>query len=372
MAANTRRALCLLEALEDRHLLAVSTQLINGSTLRLLGDTAHEWVHIQQNDALNTLTVQAGIINPFVTTKPPETWEFTSSSIKRIVVELRGGNDNLTYSVDGNTYIHTKVVHIDMGAGNDSVFIDMGGQLVVPFGSANSEALMFEPPWPEPNPLSIEAPVNITVVGGNGNDTIDAVFGHIRSGLSFRAIGGAGNDSISTSIAGNVAANRTAVIYQDGGTGNDSLDFHMSDQGIGDLARVSLIQRGGLGNDTLNAHIQGLIQGTLLVNQFGGNGNDKIDTNILANWASRGTIRARALGDSGNDNLLMSIKRREMPPQFLVLEAPIPEMVVEGIVHGVSGRNRAWVTPNVKTFATTVMERSWDVGTILPIDPWPL
>jgi hypothetical protein len=151
MMTTRHRACCAVEALEDRNLMAVAVQLVDrGSTLRLTGDTAAEWISIHQDDALNTLSVQWGIINPAVDAVPPPVQQFTSSTIKRIVVNTRGGNDTVTYAVDGLNYSFAKSINIDTGAGNDTVMIDMGGQLYVPYaidGGDSVEGMMPEPPY---------------------------------------------------------------------------------------------------------------------------------------------------------------------------------------------------------------------------------
>lgn len=374
MAHRTR---CAVEALEDRNLMAVAVQLVDrGSTLRLTGDTAAEWISIHQDDALNTLSVQWGVINSTANTTPPPVQEFTSSSIKRIVVNTRGGNDNVTYVVDGLNYTNAKNISIDTSAGNDTVMIDFGGQLYVPLatdGSDDPDVIMPEPPynWPTPTPLEVQTTLNVSVQTGAGNDSVDAIFGHLQKGMSYRSVGGTGNDSLSTSLAGVVSAGRTVVITQDGGVGNDHLAFNQDANSIEAGARLSVVQRGGAGNDQIDLQSFGLIQGTLLVNQAGNTGNDKLSTIVNASWPSTGIVRARALGETSNDQMVVGIKRNTDIPPYVVLEGPLPDMRVEASAQGGLGRNLAWVTPNVKVYNATVMESSWNVGSILPVDPWP-
>lgn len=374
---TTHQPLCALEALEDRNLMAVAVQLVDrGSTLRLTGDTSAEWISIHQDDALNTLSVQWGVINPTANTVPPPIQEFTSSSIKRIVVNTRGGNDNVTYAVDGLNYSFAKSINIDTGAGNDTVMIDMGGQLYVPLaidGGDSVDGIMPEPPynWPTPTPLEIQTNLNVSVQAGNGNDSVDAIFGHVRKGMSYRSVGGTGNDSLSTSLAGVVSAGRSVVISQDGGVGNDHFSFHQHAQSIETGARLSVVQRGGAGNDQIDLQSFGWIQGTLLVNQVGNIGNDKLSTIVNASWPSTGTVRVRVQGETSNDQMVVGIKRDEDIPPHVLLAEPLANMRVEASAHGGFGRNLAWVTPNVKVYNATIMENSWDVGSILPVDPWP-
>jgi hypothetical protein len=377
MMTTRHRACCAVEALEDRNLMAVAVQLVDrGSTLRLTGDTAAEWISIHQDDALNTLSVQWGIINPAVDAVPPPVQQFTSSTIKRIVVNTRGGNDTVTYAVDGLNYSFAKSINIDTGAGNDTVMIDMGGQLYVPLsidGGDSVDGMMPEPPynWPTPTPLEIQTNLNVSVQAGAGNDSVDAIFGHVLKGLSYRAVGGTGNDSLSTSLAGVVSAGRTVIISQDGGVGNDHLAFNQDANSIEAGARLSVVQRGGAGNDQIDLQSFGLIQGTLLVNQVGNTGNDKLSTIVNASWPSTGVVRVRAQGETSNDQMVVGIKRNTDIPPFVVMEGPLAEMRVEASAHGGMGRNLAWVTPNVKVYNATVMESSWNVGSILPVDPWP-
>lgn len=376
MLTTRNRIQCAVEALEDRNLMAVAVQLVDrGSTLRITGDTAAEWIHIHQNDSLNSLSVQWGVVSSTVAAASPPALEYTSSSIKRIVVDTRGGNDNLTYTVDGSSFSYSKNISIDMGAGNDTVMVDMGGQLFVPVGfdGGDSEGgLLPEPPysWPSPTPLEIQSPLNLTVQGGVGNDTVDAIFGHIRAGMTFRSLGGVGNDSLSASLAGAISG-RTVVVDQDGGLGNDQLAVYMNGASVESDARLSVIQRGGWGNDKISLDAYGLIQGALLVNQLGGNGTDKLRTSINSNWASTGSVQARILGEGGNDKMVVGIKRNDDVPSYVLMAEPLAEMQVIASAHGGMGKNLAWVTPNVKVYSAKIMESSWNVGSTLPIDPWP-
>jgi hypothetical protein len=389
MDFSRHRAICAIEALEDRNLMAVTAQLVDrGATLRILGDTAHEAVTIHQNDAAGTISVQWNTISPnaaTINTIPPPVQEFNSAKIKRVVVNLKGGNDSLTYVVDGPTLSSSKSLNFDMGHGNDNVFIDMGGQLVVAFDGSNDnvvpthnghdhgdgDILIDEPNnFGNPVPLNITAPMNITVNGGAGNDMIDGVFGHARAGLSFRTYGGTGNDTLAASLAGIVAANKNVVIFQDGGTGNDQFHFNSYGEGIEVGGRVAVVQRGGAGDDHFDLTAFGAIEGTLLINQIGNTGKDTIHSIVHAAFHSEGGVRARLFGDTANDDMLLAVHREEVPPNVL-LAAPLKNMLIEASVHGGVGGNRAWVTPNVKVFSAVVMESSWEVGTILPIDPWP-
>jgi hypothetical protein len=153
--------------------------------------------------------------------------------------------------------------------------------------------------------------------------------------------------------------------------GKDHPAFHQDANSIEAGARLSVVQRGGAGNDQIDMQSFGLIQGTLLVSQVGNTGNDKLSTIVNASWPSTGTVRVRVQGETSNDQMVVGIKRNTDIPPFVVMDGPLAEMRVEASAHGGLGRNLAWVTPNVKVYNATIMESSWNVGSILPVDPWP-
>ncbi|MFO0814551.1 MAG: hypothetical protein U0796_15125 [Gemmatales bacterium] len=371
---------CRLEALEDRQLLAITTQLLDGgATLRLVGDAQQEVVYITQDDASDNLMVNwFRMGSEPVGDLPQPIQSFNSSKISKIVIELRGGNDQLHFVLGSDQLLWAKNISVDMGTGDDSVFIDMGGLLVTtqegdasipkPTGHLGDDVVI-DPIIPDPSEL--EAPVRIDVKAGAGNDTVDAVFGNVHANLVYRVDGGIGNDQLSAAQAGRIYEGSAVLFELTGGEGNDHLSNSLGQDGIARGGQLSILQRGGNGQDVLQMESYGSsIQGRLMINQFGGNGNDTIASTVLAHWGSEGSLAARVYGENGNDQLTVKLKREALPPNIDLFRA-IQEFPIAAVANGGMGRNQAWITPNVRSFLSAVKDRSWDNGFPIPVAPWP-
>lgn len=366
MTKPMRRIKCQVESLEDRQLPTVTAVLLNGgATLSITGDNQAESVAIVQNDENDMVQVSWSQIttDPTATVVPQQS--FQSSSIKKIVINLGGGADSLNYQCDGNTMLWDKTIDVDLGAGNDSAFFDFGGNLIVPFvhtGGGLLDGGSNQPiDWPMPQPADLLANLVVNVKGGAGDDSIDAVFGNINKGLTYRVSGEAGQDNLSSSVAGTMMPSAVVLIDQDGGVGHDSETIDLGARGIMNGARVTLNQRGGAGNDQLKVVADLPLYGTLNINQFGGMGDDTIKTHALMDWHSTGRLVSRVYGEAGNDQMVVRIKREAIPPN-VALFAPLANMKIDVLDNGGIGRNSSWVTVNVRTFMTQIKDRSWDMS----------
>lgn len=372
MRTTPPRLPCIVETLEDRQLMAVTSQLLDGgATLRLVGDAAHESVTIVQNDAEDTLRVQVTITGAPNADLPLPIRTYSSSAIKRIVVNLGAGTDTLTYQLDSDEMLYQKTLAVDLGTGNDTALFDFGGRLlydsILPI---THDDQTFPIDVYQPEPAELRAKIDINVMGAAGHDSIDAIFGNVRANLNYRAMGGAGNDSLNGSIAGMITQGNSALIDQDGGLGNDALSAWLDLNGMEAGSKLTVNQRGGTEQDTLNFLTFGGIQGALQVNQWGGAGNDILQNTVLAQWSSIGRVQLRQYGDAGNDELHASVKRADLPPNVQLI-APLPAFRVDAVSQGGTGRNFAWLTPNVRSLFNVVKERSWDTGFPIPVDAWP-
>ncbi len=365
MTKPMRRLKCQVESLEDRQLPTVTAVLLNGgATLSITGDNHDELVTIVQNDDADELHVSWSELSSSQTLMYNPDMAFQSSSIKKIVVNLGGGADSFNYQLDGNTMQWDKTINVDLGAGNDSAFFDFGGQLIVPY-AINSNIVIDDGSGqpvgvPQADPADLLANLVVNVHGGAGDDSISAVFGNIKKGLTLRESGDGGDDFLSSSVAGSMVATSPILIDQDGGAGHDQLWVDLGIRGIDAIAKVTVNQRGGAGRDELTVNANLPLFGSLGINQSGGAGDDTIATRALMKWSSTGTLTARINGDAGNDSMGLRLKRDDIPPEINLLVA-LKKMRISAFVHGGVGRNVSWVTPNVQTFLTQVKERSWDM-----------
>ncbi|MFT3878243.1 MAG: hypothetical protein QM703_01120 [Gemmatales bacterium] len=365
MTKPMHRVKCQVESLEDRQLPTVTAVLLNGgTTLSITGDQHDESVTIVQNDGEDVVQVSWSQLTSDPTPMYIPLQSFQSSTIKKIVVNLGGGADSLNYQLEGNSMQWDKTIDVDMGAGNDAAFFDFGGNLIVPLAQTGGRLLdggSDQPiDWPMPAPADLLANLIVNVKGGQGNDSIEGIFGNVTNGLTFRSSGEAGQDTLSSSVAGTMGPNARVLLDQDGGAGLDHLSVDLGVRGIMDGARVTVNQRGGAGNDQLRAYADMPLYGYLSINQFGGIGDDTIKTHALMDWQSTGKLSSRVYGEAGNDQMVVRLKREAIPPNVMLF-APLPNIQIDSLVNGGGGRNSSWVTVNIRTFLTQVKERSWEM-----------
>lgn len=148
--------------------------------------------------------------------------------------------------------------------------------------------------------------------GGQGNDIITAkanvalpVFGTVT--IANSVLGGSGNDTINAvadtrgALDGNFAKNAV-----DGGSGNDHITAHAKTEFGGFTAKAINVLKGGNGNDVLDASAKGVSNDTELVSNtlHGGRGDDVLRAYNLTDSNSRAPVGINELwGDNGNDIL---------------------------------------------------------------------
>src|SRR4051812_26338469 len=107
-----------VESLEAREVMTVSV-VANAADPHLLvitGDNAANNVQILQKDSADKLTVIAD----------GQTFQFSSSQITKIQMSLLGGNDTVSYKLDGGSdFKKDKTVSIDLGAGANIATVDL-------------------------------------------------------------------------------------------------------------------------------------------------------------------------------------------------------------------------------------------------------
>lgn len=370
MIKPNRRTKCQVEALEDRQLPAVTLTLLNnGTTLSVKGDAQGDWVNIDQNDEADQLTVSCQRVVDMPTADQPPISLFQSSTIRKIVVDLGAGDDVLNYQLDGQSMRWEKSINIDLGAGNDAAYLEFRGLMIVPLVS--SQGIIVDRPTqpiisPQP-PADLLANLSIDVQGGAGDDIIQSSFGKIHQGVTYRASGGAGKDTLFTQESGSMSSSARVLFDQDGGAGDDKLWVDLGNQYLEAGTKVVVNQRGGSGNDHLLISDNQAVSGLQSLNQSGGAGADTIETHAQLGWSSTGSVIAVVNGDTGNDQMLMHLKRDDIPPGIETF-APLQIMHIKALVNGGLGRNVSWVTPNVNTFLTQVKDRSWNMGQPIPMD----
>ncbi len=193
-----------------------------------------------------------------------------SNSGSEVTISGNGGNDSIqnTYGGDltsvnagkGNDYISNQCtsVTIDAGAGDDSIHNDGGANISISGGDGNDTISNIAN-------INRELPTNTTIIGGAGDDSIE------NHGSNTSISGGIGNDTIMNTSYG---TNTTLL----GGAGNDYISNY------GENVRIN----SGTGNDNISNYIGE----NVTINALGGN-----DT--ISNYSSKVTIE----GGSGDDSI---------------------------------------------------------------------
>lgn len=217
MAGKSRVAL-RLELLNDRVVPSV-TVVQTGSTLYLTGDQSDDTVRIQDDGTDTGLLLNGTAIE---LTEP----------VTRIVVDTRGGNDTVSYTLaDGLTSINREV-NVFLGNGSDTFTADLDAG------------------------VPTDSTLTLTVNGGNGKDTLSATgAGAITGNLNLELIGGNGKDAIDFSFTGGLTGSLTVIA--DGGNGNDTVAGEVTATAAEDTGSATIEVRGGNGKDNLSLAVEG-------------------------------------------------------------------------------------------------------------------
>jgi hypothetical protein len=253
-----------LESLEGKQLLTIAFSYDPATAvLALTGDGGANVVTIDDDGTDNAGSVSVvGDGSAFVPSGP----------VREIQFDAQGGNDRLTYNLNGDLgQSISRRISADMAAGIDRFVANLNGDLLT--GSD----------------------LEFNVQGGAGNDVVRVnaagdvdVQSDATLALNFQ--GGAGNDDMRSNLRGEVDGR--ILIDQDGGTGNDRVEANLifdtgSSGRVGDVGSPASI-RGGAGKDAVrfavftdpnDAHLV-RVDGTV----DGGAGNDRC--NRTSNIAS--------------------------------------------------------------------------------------
>jgi hypothetical protein len=159
----------------------------------------------------------------------------TRSGINLILVQTRGGNDTVNYSLTG-ALTTPRVLTIDLGsftdtaANKNAVTLDFGGNEIDSYFAA-------------------------AVVGTAGQDTVNTAnfTGAIKEFAALAVYGGGGADTINVAYQGTLTG--ALVLYLDGQGGDDNVSATVK-LGSGSTGSLAAVVEGGDGNDTLTLQVQ--------------------------------------------------------------------------------------------------------------------
>lgn len=286
-----------LENLEDRLTPACTvTTAYGGTALIITGDNNVNDVAIIQDDANNTLTVLCDGAAPQV---------FSSSLIKSISTDLKGGDDNLWWGLaPGSNFQFEKGAYLATGDGNDEIELSFWHGIG--------------------NPALIQSSLGIVVDAGEGDDILNANFARKHGGnLTLLAKMGAGNDEAYARIWGNITGGAKVKFDLQGGSGDDllstwntynnELDAYGSIKVSSD-SQFQINMNGGSNDDHIYLTYAGELDGKLILNVYGGMGNDVVRAaeddggGIYLQAGSFGELDAKFEGNQGNDSMALTVK----------------------------------------------------------------
>lgn len=279
----------LLEALEPRALLAVGVVFsdtnrdTDADTLRITGDNGEQVVIVEDDTAANVMRLWLDTNGDNDFTDPGEMDGVVRSAMKKITLDLRGGNDTFIFrrfiADPGDTGVNfsERVLDVKLGAGNDQCEIDVA--------------------WGENDLSSYTKAIKAKVKGEAGDDTVRAAFNFSPLAQEFRleADLGSGNNELEARFnadPGGLPGRFVAAVEVRGGSGVDIVE-------VGPLIDAPATQPQVWWN--LAAHpAQSLAFAAFLgggddVLRLDGRGESQADPRVYGVWAL--AIR----GDAGDD-----------------------------------------------------------------------
>jgi hypothetical protein len=253
-------------------------------------------VHVVGDDAANTVVIsETGTHPPFISGRLTITADgmstfFPAASVRRIVVQTRGGDDVVTFTSSaaaGNDGISS--LSLNLGTGNDVADLTVSRNTLAPPDFVGT--------W------------NLTVSGSTGDDAVVMRFGRIDyHAIRIQANLGDGNDTFAALFGGPIAeANGKRALIRlsvQGGAGDDSMDLEALTQA--ELADLAAVFQGGSGDDDLTMAV-GFASDTncrVRLRVLAGEGNDLVSV-YLANSRPPGELSNAVVicGGSGDDDL---------------------------------------------------------------------
>ena len=187
----------------------------------------------------------------------------TAEGIRKIVFDLRGGNDAVTFEGTG-PLTRALDLRLNLGAGNDTArlkFDAVANDLSLTADLGAGDDLI---------DVNLDAEIRsgvavyLDVAGRAGADTSVLSFNEIRPEAEVYAWfeGGAGDDRLDARLGDPVESKARVQIGGDGGAGNDALALNGFKYGIGAVIAADAVVKveldGGAGNDTVEVLAAGV------------------------------------------------------------------------------------------------------------------
>lgn len=321
------------DTLEAREVPAVSIYSMDGGrTLKIVGSKDSDEIRIVQDDTNDTLEIYSAVLpkSELASVSSVGLQTFTSSTVKKIVIDLGVGNDAFYYSLaPGSDLNNTKTITLNTGTGDDLVRYDtaiisltptlpqeddsqLAGIFKTPYNYEDSSLqaevtsqlpICYGPPATS----SINAKLIVTLDTGTGNDRVDINLGKLsdESVVRFTTKLGTGDDAFAVTSANDVGSYAKLMIDTAAGAGNDFVDINLQGY-IANKGLVDLLLDGDAGDDYINVGFFNRVDGKLNVRQLGGTGDDDLNFNSHVTYDSTGLVNVVLNGETGNDSVTYS------------------------------------------------------------------
>lgn len=398
-----------VESLEDRLCMSVTAALVNeGTVLQIHGDHENDNVWVSQDNAAGQIYVNSFVqhTDDNMIMMPSYIQVFDMANLERVEINLRGGDDLLTYEITNGDGRGPKFIDVNLGSGNDSAIFNFTGPQTQNYGGSvggpvslagflegEVEVGVVEPVDFDPDADPIEVTL-ATELDQESSDEIPPTFEGgpiilpptmttLRRNLFLRVNAGRGHDQVDVQV-GNLAENSRLNVDMNLGKGRDTglltlngtlhggsfLTNKMSGGKGADLlkAQTGIAARveaganfvntlmGEQGYDRLMSHFQGFLAGTFKSHQGGGLGNDILDSRVQTTWDSTGRVSLIGNGDQGNDEIV-SLVNADAPPAHILFIVPwVPSIDTLQQVDGGKGLDTLTTmgTPSAKNVESTV------------------
>jgi hypothetical protein len=258
-----------VEVLEDRT--CPSSVVLHGHNLLITGNSGSAVITVRDGGHGN-ISVSVRDAGGHVATS-------SLSGVESIQIKALGRNDKVDYALTGALTV-SESINVDLGSGGNTAAMNFGKGVSAPA-------------------------LRVNVVGGSGDDTLQAAFGTIHnSNVDFQTNLGDGNDHVFANFNGDLTGTAHVLFRAGCGSGYDGVNVAVK-ANIDGRAFMDVEARGGAHSDTMHLDYQGRLNGTLILHEQGGPQFTWLESTVTLKAGSKGTLIDKLVGGHGDGNLLI-------------------------------------------------------------------
>jgi hypothetical protein len=258
-----------LEVLEDRT--CPSSVVLNGHQLLITGNTSSEVITVRDGGH--------GDVKVSVLDSAGHVLTRSLNGVASIQIKDLAGNDKVDYALTGALTV-SESINIDLGTGNNTAVMNFTKGVSAPA-------------------------LNVSIVGGRNDDTLQAVFGTIHNtNVNFQTNLGDGNDHVFANFNGDLTGTAHVLFRAANGSGFDGVAVNVK-ANIDAHAFLDVESLGGARSETMHLDYQGRLNGTLILHEQGGPQYSWLESNVTLMAGSTGNLTDKVIGGRGDNNLLI-------------------------------------------------------------------